>query len=68
MKKKKVQNFSKDIEIYLVNDKNKFYGPMRLKIALAKSINLASIRILDNIGIDYAIDFISKFGFAKNWT
>lgn len=48
------------------NVKYKFNGPTRLRLALAKSINLVSIRILQDIGIDYAIDFAGKFGFKKS--
>ncbi|MFY7697912.1 MAG: penicillin-binding protein 1A [Legionella sp.] len=47
------------------NDNRKFNGPTRLKEALVHSRNLVSIRILDDIGIDYAIDFIANFGFRK---
>ncbi|KTC84151.1 penicillin-binding protein 1A [Legionella brunensis] len=42
-----------------------FNGPTRLKDALVHSRNLVSIRVLDDIGFDYAIDFISRFGFRK---
>ena len=42
-----------------------FGGPTRLKDALIHSRNLVSIRILDDIGIDYAVDFVSQFGFQK---
>jgi penicillin-binding protein 1A len=42
-----------------------FNGPTRLKDALVHSQNLVSIRILDDIGINYAIDFATKFGFHK---
>ncbi len=47
------------------NDNQKFNGPTRLKDAFVHSTNLVSIRILDDIGIDYAIDFVSQFGFHK---
>lgn len=47
------------------NDNLKFNGPTRLKDALVRSRNMVSIRILDDIGIDYAIDFITHFGFHK---
>lgn len=47
------------------NDNQKFNGPTRLKDAFIHSTNLVSIRILDDIGIDYAIDFVSQFGFNK---
>lgn len=41
----------------------KFLGPMRLREALAQSRNLVSIRVLRTIGIDYAIDYATRFGF-----
>ena len=47
------------------NENLTFNGPTRLKEALIRSRNLVSIRILDDIGIDEAIDFVSKFGFHK---
>ncbi len=43
----------------------KFNGPTRLKQALVQSKNLVSIRILDDIGIDYTVDFLTRFGFSK---
>ncbi len=43
----------------------KFNGPTRLKQALVQSKNLVSIRILDDIGLDYTIDFLTRFGFNK---
>ena len=47
------------------NDKLTFNGPTRLRDGLVHSLNLVSIRVLDDIGIDYAIDFVSHFGFRK---
>lgn len=47
------------------NDNLKFGGPTRLKTALTLSRNLVSIRILDDIGIDYTIDYATRFGFKK---
>nr|WP_090501081.1 penicillin-binding protein 1A [Pseudomonas borbori] len=47
------------------NDNNTFLGPIRLREALYKSRNLVSIRLLQAIGIDYALDYISRFGFDK---
>lgn len=47
------------------NDNRTFNGPMRLKEALVRSRNLVSIRILDDLGFDYAIEFASRFGFDK---
>jgi penicillin-binding protein 1A len=40
-----------------------FFGPTRLRVALTHSRNLVSIRLLRDIGIDYAIDYIQRFGF-----
>ncbi|WP_028388674.1 penicillin-binding protein 1A [Legionella fairfieldensis] len=48
------------------NDNLTFNGPTRLKDALVHSRNLVSIRVLDDIGFDYAINFISNFGFRKS--
>ena len=48
------------------NDNNTFLGPIRLREALYKSRNLVSIRVLQAIGMDYALDYVSKFGFNKN--
>lgn len=41
----------------------RFGGPTRLREALAQSRNLVSIRVLRTIGIDYAIDYATRFGF-----
>ena len=40
----------------------KFFGPTRLRTALYKSRNLVSIRLLRDIGIDFALGHIAKFG------
>ncbi len=48
------------------NYSGKFYGPTRLREALVKSRNLVSIRILRSIGIRYATQFASRFGFVPN--
>jgi len=45
------------------NYDGKFDGPMRLRLALAKSKNLVTIRILQAIGPQYAQDYIARFGF-----
>lgn len=46
-----------------VNDTLKFYGPTRLRVALIESRNLVSIRLLRDIGIGYALNYVSRFGF-----
>jgi penicillin-binding protein 1A len=47
------------------NYSGKFFGPTRLRQGLIKSRNLVSIRILRDIGIRYAIDYVQRFGFSK---
>ncbi len=50
----KPQNFSRT-----------FYGPTRLREAMVHSRNLISVRILEDIGIRPARNFISQFGFDQ---
>jgi penicillin-binding protein 1A len=45
------------------NFSEKFYGPTRLREAMVKSRNLVSVRLLRDIGIDYARNYITAFGF-----
>ncbi len=45
------------------NYDGRFEGPMPLYTALAKSKNMVSIRILQSIGVHYAQDWITRFGF-----
>jgi penicillin-binding protein 1A len=37
---------------------------MRLRTALTKSKNMVSIRVLNTIGVNYAQDYITRFGFS----
>ncbi|MEW8506635.1 MAG: penicillin-binding protein 1A [Candidatus Thiodiazotropha sp.] len=48
------------------NYSGKFFGPTRLRYALTHSRNLVSIRLLRKIGIKFAINYASRFGFDKN--
>ena len=48
------------------NSNNNFLGPIRLRMALYRSVNLVSIRILKNLGIDTALKHIDRFGLDKN--
>lgn len=49
------------------NYDNDYDGPIRLRQGLMKSKNLIAIRVLQAIGVDYAQDYITRFGFlAKN--
>lgn len=45
------------------NFDDKFSGPMRLRDALAKSVNLVSMRLLLAIGAGYTRDYVARFGF-----
>lgn len=44
------------------NYSGKFYGPTRLRVALRKSRNLVSIRLLQEIGLDKVIETAQRFG------
>jgi penicillin-binding protein 1A len=44
------------------NYSGKFFGPTRLRVGLIHSRNLISIRLLRSIGIDYTLDYVSRFG------
>ena len=48
------------------NYTRKFYGPIRLREALVQSINLVSIKLLREIGINTTHEFLTKFGFARD--
>lgn len=45
------------------NYERNFNGPTRLRLGLVHSLNLVSIRVLQSIGIDYALKYASRFGF-----
>jgi penicillin-binding protein 1A len=45
------------------NYDGKYEGPMTLRMGLAKSKNMISIRLLRAIGAPYAQDYITRFGF-----
>ena len=45
------------------NYSGKFFGPTRLRTALYKSRNLVSIRLLREVGIEFALEHIARFGF-----
>jgi len=42
-----------------------FSGPTRLRVALAKSKNLVSIRLLQQIGLEYTLKYAQQFGFKQ---
>ncbi|HEV2268199.1 MAG TPA: PBP1A family penicillin-binding protein [Steroidobacteraceae bacterium] len=45
------------------NDTRSFSGPVRLRVALAHSLNLVSIRLLRDLGLPYVSQYVSRFGF-----
>lgn len=46
------------------NYTGRFYGPTRLRVALAHSRNVVAVRLLDAIGVDFAHSYCLRFGFA----
>jgi penicillin-binding protein 1A len=47
------------------NSSREFGGPTRLREALVRSRNLVSIRVLRDLGTGSAIDYLTRFGFAR---
>ena len=45
------------------NFDHKTMGPIRIRVALAKSRNLAAINLLGSMGIDHAHEYVKRFGF-----
>ena len=45
------------------NDNSKYRGPTRLRVALYRSINLVSIRLLLDIEAGTVLDYVPRFGF-----
>jgi penicillin-binding protein 1A len=45
---------------------SRFAGPVRLRDALAHSKNLVSVRLMRSIGVQYARDYVTRFGFDKS--
>ena len=48
------------------NFSQKSFGPTRLREAMVRSQNLVAIRLLRDIGIEYAREYITQFGFSMN--
>ena len=47
------------------NYDNKFRGPVTMREALTNSINVVSIKILEQIGVEYAIQYAKKLGITS---
>src|SRR5690348_9648376 len=45
------------------NDTRSFSGPVRLRVALAHSLNLVSIRLMRDLGLPYVSQYAGRFGF-----
>ena len=43
------------------NYSGRWFGPTRLRVALYKSRNLVSIRLLQAIGVDYAVNIYTRY-------
>jgi penicillin-binding protein 1A len=48
------------------NYSDKFYGPTPLRTALAKSYNVITVKILEDIGVKYAANYIHKLGITSD--
>ena len=48
------------------NSSGKFYGPTRLREALLQSRNVVSIRLLQDLGLNKAKNYLTRFGFEKD--
>ncbi len=46
------------------NADGKFMGPIRIRLALAKSRNLAIVNLINRMSVEYAREYIQNFGFA----
>jgi penicillin-binding protein 1A len=48
------------------NYKEKFFGPTLFRTALVKSRNVVTVKILKEIGVDYAIEYARKLGMESD--
>lgn len=48
------------------NDDGKFLGPISLRQALTLSRNMVTVKIINDITPEYAIDYVGKFGFPES--
>ncbi|UJF19226.1 PBP1A family penicillin-binding protein [Vibrio sp. SS-MA-C1-2] len=48
------------------NSPPKYNGPTRIRIGLAQSKNVMAVRTLEQVGIQNAIDYLTRFGFKKD--
>jgi penicillin-binding protein 1A len=48
------------------NYSRRYYGPTTLRRALEKSRNVVTVRVVQDLGVDTVVDYLSRFGFAAN--
>ncbi|MGM8931845.1 penicillin-binding protein 1A [Salinicola halophyticus] len=48
------------------NAERQFQGPTRLRVGLYTSRNLVTIRVLQSLGLDNALNFLERFGFSRD--
>jgi len=48
------------------NYTGEFYGPISIRDALVKSVNIVSIKLLREMGLDTAHNYLKNFGFEEN--
>jgi penicillin-binding protein 1A len=50
------------------NYENRFYGPTTLRRALEHSRNVVTVKLLAELGLDYTIDYVRRFGIQSELT
>jgi penicillin-binding protein 1A len=50
------------------NYRDTFYGPTLLREALAQSRNVVTVKLLQDIGVDYTIDYARRLGISSDLT
>ncbi|MFT2091931.1 penicillin-binding protein 1A [Paraglaciecola sp. 2405UD69-4] len=48
------------------NSPAEYDGPIRMRVALSKSKNVVSVRLLRAVGLDNVAEYLSRFGFDKD--
>ena len=54
--------------LFRSNYDNAYRGPVTMRTALTNSINVVSVKILEAIGVDYAIEYAKKLGITSPLT
>ena len=61
-----ISSFGKEEKLWKPkNFKEKFYGPTLFRTGLIKSRNVVTIKILNKIGVNYAIDYARRMGITS---